>query len=65
MDTHGADVIDPVWGLLALAYESFGVLPTLLERDFNIPPLGQLLEEVFTIRDFQQRYAGQNHVSGA
>ena len=38
VDTHGADVIDPVWRLLELAYEHFGVFPTLLERDFNIPP---------------------------
>jgi uncharacterized protein (UPF0276 family) len=32
IDTHGADVIDPVWQLLAVAYEHFGVFPTLLER---------------------------------
>jgi uncharacterized protein (UPF0276 family) len=65
VDTHGADVIDPVWELLRLAYERFGVLPTLLERDFNIPPLDQLLEEVTTIRDCQLQYAGQGHASGA
>ena len=38
VDTHGADVIDPVWKLLDVAYEHFGVFPTLWERDFNIPP---------------------------
>jgi uncharacterized protein len=38
VDTHGADVIDPVWDLLAAAYDRFGVFPTLLERDFNIHP---------------------------
>ena len=37
VDTHGADVIDQVWDLLDLAYKKFGVFPTLLERDFNIP----------------------------
>ena len=46
VDTHGADVIDPVWKLLDVAYEHFGVFPTLLERDFNIPPLETLLKEV-------------------
>jgi len=37
VDTHGADIIDPVWKLLGKAYELYGVFPTLLERDFNIP----------------------------
>jgi uncharacterized protein (UPF0276 family) len=50
VDTHGADVIDPVWDLLAEAYRQFGPVPTLLERDFNIPPLGELLAELDVIR---------------
>lgn len=49
VDTHGADVIDPVWSLLADAYARFGVFPTLLERDFNIPGLDGLMGEVDTI----------------
>ncbi len=53
IDTHGADVIDPVWGLLAEAYQLCGPLPTLLERDFNLPPLVELLEEVEQIRRLQ------------
>lgn len=57
IDTHGADVIDPVWDLLELAYQRFGVLPTLLERDFNLPPLSQLLLEVGKIRDRQAQHA--------
>ncbi|TPQ24673.1 DUF692 domain-containing protein [Methylomonas koyamae] len=54
VDTHGATVIDPVWKLLETAYRLFGVFPTLLERDFNIPPLAELLQEVDTIRAVQQ-----------
>ncbi|OAI24991.1 DUF692 domain-containing protein [Methylomonas koyamae] len=54
VDTHGAAVIDPVWTLLATAYDLFGVFPTLLERDFNIPPLAELLREVDTISAIQQ-----------
>src|SRR5690606_28994690 len=50
VDTHGAPVIAPVWDLLAKSYELFGVKPTLLERDFNIPPVSELLEEVEQIR---------------
>lgn len=56
VDTHGSDVCDPVWELLDLAYEHCGIVPTLLERDFNIPPLPQLLREVDTIRDIQSKH---------
>ncbi|GGO72288.1 HvfB family MNIO-type RiPP peptide maturase [Bowmanella pacifica] len=56
VDTHGADVIEPVWDLLALTYQTHGVLPTLLERDFNIPPLPVLLQEVERIRALQLDY---------
>lgn len=50
VDTHGAAVSDPVWGLLAEAYRLFGTRPTLLERDFNFPPFDELLEELGTVR---------------
>jgi uncharacterized protein (UPF0276 family) len=54
VDTHGADVIAPVWSLLERAYERLGPIPTLLERDFNIPPLPELLGEVEQIRHYQK-----------
>lgn len=54
VDTHGADVIDPVWMLLAQAYQRLGPLPTLLERDFNLPPLAELLREISQVRELQQ-----------
>ena len=54
VDTHGADVIDPVWHLLAAAYQYFGPFPTLLERDFNLPSVPDLLQEVSHIRELQQ-----------
>ena len=57
VDTHGADIIDPVWDLLDKAYEHFGNVPTLLERDFNIPPLPELLTEVDQIILRQQKWA--------
>ena len=53
VDTHGADVIDPVWQLLGEAYRRVGLLPTLLERDFNLPPLAELLQEVEQVRALQ------------
>ena len=54
VDTHGADVIDPVWHLLDSAYKNFGVFPTLLERDFNLPPVNELLGEVNVIKTRQK-----------
>lgn len=54
VDTHGADVISPVWDLLASAYQIFGVKPTLLERDFNIPSAKALLDELAMIQRLQQ-----------
>ncbi len=57
VDTHGSDVIDPVWQLLETAYDHFGVFPTLLERDFNIPPLEKLLLEVDRIAAIQSQYS--------
>ena len=62
VDTHGADVIDPVWDLLEETYRTFGVFPTLLERDFNIPPLAELLPEVEHIARLQHRYQEFRHV---
>jgi uncharacterized protein (UPF0276 family) len=56
VDTHGAAIIDPVWQLLARAYRNFGVRPTLVERDFNFPPLAELVGEVRTIRSIQSRH---------
>jgi len=56
IDTHGADVIDPVWSLLDQAYSRLGPVATLLERDFNFPPIAQLLAEVDTINRIQQRH---------
>lgn len=58
VDTHGAPVKDDVWSLLSLAYDLHGIRPTLLERDFNFPPLADLAAEVQRIRDLQAPHAG-------
>ncbi|MET0892031.1 MAG: DUF692 family multinuclear iron-containing protein, partial [Pseudoxanthomonas sp.] len=54
VDTHGAPVKEAVWSLLESAYRVHGVHPTLLERDFNFPPLAVLLAEVERIRALQR-----------
>jgi hypothetical protein len=56
VDTHGAPVIDPVWQLLDQTYALIGPRPTLLERDFNIPPLPELVAEVERIARSQQAF---------
>lgn len=61
IDTHGEDVIDPVWALLKEAYDLFGVFPTLLERDSNIPPLQTLMHEVNKIADLQRHAIPRQH----
>lgn len=63
IDTHGADVVEPVWDLLDHAYRCIGLRPTLLERDFNIPPLDELLPEVGRIRALQAQATELRHVA--
>jgi uncharacterized protein (UPF0276 family) len=57
VDTHGSAVIDPVWRLLERAYARFGARPTLIERDFNFPPLAELVAEVSHARALQRAHA--------
>ena len=45
IDTHDAPVCDPVWELFRHAVARFGPQPALIERDANIPPLGELVAE--------------------
>lgn len=63
IDTHGSAVKDPVWELLAQAYQHCGIKPTLLERDFNIPPLDEVLAEADIIRQVQRRHNSSSRVA--
>ncbi|OYY60450.1 MAG: hypothetical protein B7Y51_11770 [Burkholderiales bacterium 28-67-8] len=63
IDTHGAPVIDPVWDLLESTYARIGTPPTLLERDFNLPPLSELMLEVTRIRQMQAQPCEARHVA--
>ena len=60
IDTHGAPINDPVWQLLQSSYQQFGIRPTLLERDFNLPPLAELLDEVAIIVDYQNQWSAHH-----
>lgn len=50
VDTHDHPVIDAVWSLYTEAVRRFGVVPTMIERDDNIPELGELLAELEVAR---------------
>lgn len=56
IDTHGAEIGDPVWELLEFTYQQHGVKPTLLERDFNIPTWQELQDELVTIQSIQKQF---------
>jgi uncharacterized protein len=45
IDAHGSPVIDPVWALYEITLKRTGPVPTLIERDANVPPMVELLAE--------------------
>jgi uncharacterized protein len=45
IDAHGSAVADPVWDLYASVIARTGPLPSLIERDNNLPPLDDLIAE--------------------
>jgi uncharacterized protein (UPF0276 family) len=46
IDTHDHPVCEEVWDLYRKAVETFGPVSTMIERDDNIPPLAELVEEL-------------------
>lgn len=55
IDTHGTAVKSDVWDLLSFTYQHHGIIPTLLERDFNLPDVTELLQEIDTIHKLQSK----------
>jgi hypothetical protein len=53
LDTHGYPVSEPVWTLYAQAVKRFGVIPTLIEWDNNVPELAILLAEAAKAAEVQ------------
>jgi uncharacterized protein (UPF0276 family) len=50
IDTHDALVPEPVWELYRHAVERFGAVSTIIERDDDIPPLAEMVDELDTAR---------------
>lgn len=46
IDTHDAPVVEPVWELYAETIRHLGQISTMIERDDNMPPFTELLEEI-------------------
>jgi uncharacterized protein (UPF0276 family) len=61
IDTHDHPVPDPVWELYAEAVRRFGSVSTMIERDANIPPLDELLQELNEARALAARTRGEAH----
>ncbi len=53
IDTHDQPVCDDVWDLYAQAVRCYGRVSTIIERDDNIPPLSELIEELNRARHVQ------------
>ncbi len=51
IDTHDHPIAPAVWDLYGKAVASFGPVPTMIERDDDIPPLHELVAELDTARD--------------
>jgi uncharacterized protein (UPF0276 family) len=46
IDTHDHPIIDPVWELYEKTAELLGPVSTMIERDANIPPLSEVIDEL-------------------
>ena len=58
IDTHDRAVADGVWALYAQALALLGPVATMIERDGNVPPLGELLGELDQARGIAAQVAG-------
>lgn len=55
IDTHDHPICDAVWDLYADTVRRLGAVPTMIERDDNIPPLPELIGELDAVRNVAQR----------
>jgi hypothetical protein len=57
IDTHDHPIAPPVWDLYRAAVAKFGAVPTMIERDDNIPELSELVAELEIARELGGRHA--------
>lgn len=56
IDTHDHPIADPVFELYDAAVQHFGRVSTMIERDDNIPPLPELLDELEQVRRIAEKH---------
>lgn len=61
IDTHDEPVIDTVWGLYQYTCERIGSRSTMIERDDNIPPLDELLDELTIAKAISSRVEAEKN----
>jgi uncharacterized protein (UPF0276 family) len=54
LDTHDAEVPDPVWALYREALQRFGRVPALVEWDEHVPPLDEVIAQSLLARDLEK-----------
>jgi uncharacterized protein (UPF0276 family) len=59
IDTHDHPIVEPVWDLYCAAVAQFGAVPTMIERDDNIPALSELVAELQIARELGRRHTRQ------
>jgi hypothetical protein len=59
IDTHDHPIVPDVWDLYAEAVRLFPGVPTMIERDAEIPPYAELLAELDQARAIAERVARQ------
>ena len=63
IDTHDEPVIDAVWDLYSAALRRFGPVSTMIERDDNIPPLTELVNELDQARRIGAKVHAQEYAA--
>ncbi len=56
IDTHGAPVAEEVWALYEWVQARVGIVPTMIERDDNIPEWAELEKELAKLQSLQAGY---------
>ncbi len=59
IDTHDHPIVEPVWNLYGAAVAHFGAVPTMIERDDNIPELSELVAELDIAREHSRNHTQQ------
>jgi uncharacterized protein (UPF0276 family) len=65
VDTHDHPVRDEVWDLYEAALQRFGPISTMIERDDDIPPLADMLDELGRARVLAEKVLGPKLLSSA